>query len=134
MGIYMGAIKGGTRRNHSDAFKAQVIAECAQLGKSVSGVALAHGINSNLLSAWLRKSESAPVRQINRDASLAGAPNLASEQFVSVHVAAPIAQRSSPTRPSAIQLELRRGNATVNVTWPSELASECGSWLREWLR
>lgn len=34
----------------------------------------------------------------------------------------------------AIQLELRRGNSTATVTWPTELADECGAWLREWLR
>jgi hypothetical protein len=35
---------------------------------------------------------------------------------------------------SAIRMELRRGAATVTLTWPSELAGDCGVWLRDWLR
>jgi transposase len=33
-----------------------------------------------------------------------------------------------------IRMELRRGTSSVTVMWPSELAGDCGVWLREWLR
>jgi transposase len=33
-----------------------------------------------------------------------------------------------------IRMELRRGTSSVTVMWPSELAVDCGAWLREWLR
>jgi transposase len=29
---------------------------------------------------------------------------------------------------------LRRGATAVSVSWPGHAASECGAWLREWLR
>jgi transposase-like protein len=41
------------RRVHSAEFKAQVLAECQQSGASVAAVALAHGLNVNLLRKWL---------------------------------------------------------------------------------
>jgi transposase len=53
----MGATKGGTRRKHSDEFRERVLSECRQPGKSISGVALKHGLNTNMVRAWLRKSE-----------------------------------------------------------------------------
>jgi hypothetical protein len=31
-------------------------------------------------------------------------------------------------------MELLRGTSSVIVMWPSELAGDCGVWLREWLR
>ena len=46
----------------------------------------------------------------------------------------------APTKPVAvaakpeIRMELRRGTSSVTVMWPSELAGDCGAWLREWLR
>jgi transposase len=33
-----------------------------------------------------------------------------------------------------IRIELRRGATTVSIIWPGQAASECGAWLREWLR
>lgn len=41
------------RRVHGAEFKAQVLAECRQPGASVAGVALAHGLNVNLVRKWL---------------------------------------------------------------------------------
>jgi transposase len=44
------------RRRHSKELKAQVLAECAQPGASVAGVALAHGINANVVHKWRRQA------------------------------------------------------------------------------
>lgn len=41
------------RRVHGAEFKAQVLAECQQPGASVAAVALAHGLNINLVRKWL---------------------------------------------------------------------------------
>ena len=38
---------------HGAEFKAQVLAECGQPGASVAAIALAHGLNVNLLRKWL---------------------------------------------------------------------------------
>jgi transposase len=135
MDIYMGATKGGTRRSHSDEFRAAVLAECRQPDKSIAGVALKHGLNANLVRAWLRKSQRPPVcHSIARPASSA-ALGSAPQQFVPVSMdALPVFEDKCDKPALAIQLELRRGNSTATVTWPTELADECGAWLREWLR
>ena len=43
------------RRFYNSEFKTQVTQECCQRGASAAGVALPHGINSNIVHRWLRK-------------------------------------------------------------------------------
>jgi transposase len=135
MDIYMGATKGGTRRSHSDEFRAAVLAECRQSGKSIAGVALKHGLNANMVRVWLRKSEFPVCHSLIDPAASSTPPESESPQFVAVRMDLPPASDDKCTkRALAIQLELRRGNSTATVTWPTELAGVCGAWLREWLR
>lgn len=47
------------RRRHSPEFKAQLIAPCQQPGVSVAAVALANGLNANVLRQWLKKHRGA---------------------------------------------------------------------------
>lgn len=50
----------GTRRRrglHSDEFKASAVASCMQPGMSMAAVAMAHGINANLLRRWVHQAE-----------------------------------------------------------------------------
>jgi transposase len=42
---------------HSDEFKASAVASCQATGISVAAVALANGINANLLRRWVRDAE-----------------------------------------------------------------------------
>lgn len=81
------------RRTHGAEFKAQVIAECQQPGASVAAVALAHGLNVNLLRKWLvgrgikRAGLPAP-RMVERKQPAAGRAPAASLQFVPVELTA----------------------------------------------
>jgi transposase-like protein len=43
------------RRTHPIEFKTDLVAMCRQPGVSVSAVALAHGVNSNLLRRWMKQ-------------------------------------------------------------------------------
>ncbi|MEO6852689.1 MAG: transposase [Rhodoferax sp.] len=45
------------RRIHSDEFKAAVVASCLQPGISMAAVAMANGINANLLRRWVHEAE-----------------------------------------------------------------------------
>ena len=47
-------ITGAPRRQHDRAFKADLVAQCLVPGASVAAVALAGGINANLLFKWRR--------------------------------------------------------------------------------
>jgi transposase-like protein len=62
----MEAEQSRKRRRYSRELKAQILAECEVPGASVAKVALAHGINSNILHGWrklARSAEPAVVRQ-----------------------------------------------------------------------
>ncbi|OPD75330.1 hypothetical protein AO917_04515, partial [Pseudomonas aeruginosa] len=41
------------RSSYPKTFKAQVVQECLQPGATVSGVAISHGINANVIRKWL---------------------------------------------------------------------------------
>ncbi len=44
------------RRQHSVAFKAQILQACSEPGASVSGIAIAHGLNPNMVQRWRREA------------------------------------------------------------------------------
>ncbi|HEU6454433.1 MAG TPA: transposase, partial [Roseateles sp.] len=82
----------GTRRRrrvHSDEFKANAVAACMQPGISMAAVAMAHGINANLLRRWVREVEmKPPARDLSQAALQAQAPQRES-LFVPVSLPAP---------------------------------------------
>ena len=49
-------IAGAPRRQHERSFKAELVKQCLVPGASVAAIALAGGINANLLFKWRRKS------------------------------------------------------------------------------
>jgi transposase len=107
------------RRLHSDEFKADAVAAASQPGMSMASVALARGINANLLRRWVREAEVPAVKVL-------AAP--AAPSFVPVRLpeaAAPVGD---------VRIEVRRGTTTITVAWPMAAASECANWMRELLR
>ena len=52
----MASEKGVGRRRYGAEFKAQVVAECEAPGASVAKVAMAHGINANIVHGWRKLS------------------------------------------------------------------------------
>ena len=109
------------RRRHSAALKAEVTAAYACPGASVAGVALAHGLNTNLVHRWRRQSEGRGRAQLQ--------PKQISE-FVSVPIRPAV--ESPPT--GEIRIALRRGSIAVEVQWPLSGADACAQWLHEILR
>lgn len=49
------APRGRHRRTYPDDFKTQVVAACLQPGVSMAAVALANGLNANLLRRWVKE-------------------------------------------------------------------------------
>ena len=113
------------RRFYSPELKLQVVRTCAQPGASIAAVALQHGINANIVHRWIRE---------HRQGKLVTLP----QAFVPVTLSTelePVATKPvGVAAPLEIRMELRRGNSSVTMMWPSELAGDCGAWLREWLR
>lgn len=126
--------QGGPRRRrraHSDEFKADAVAACAQPGMSMAAVAMAHGINANLLRRWVHEAESRPSCDVVRaDVCNAAKAQDPKTVFVPVSLPAP----TPPAQAPDIRVELRRGPTTVTVTWPAGAAAECAAWMRELLR
>ena len=49
------------RRFYSPELKAQVVKQCRANGASIAAVALAHGINANIVHRWLREHAAPPA-------------------------------------------------------------------------
>ena len=115
----MGSEKPASRRRYSEEQRLKVLAECDAGGASVAKVAMARGINANVVHRW---------RQLARDTTAPRSANAG--QFVPVSLTDTPAQEKVPD----IQIQLHRGPTAVTITWPVAAAAECATWLRELLR
>lgn len=109
-----------TRRQYSPAQKAQVLAECGEPGASVAKVAMAHGINANVVHRW---------RQLSQGESPTGLAK--TSEFIAIPLPTPAVPASVA---SDVRVELRRGPVVITVTWPVGAAAELAAWTRELLR
>ena len=107
------------RRRYGEPLKAQVLAECEMPSASVAKVAMAHGINANVVHRW---------RQLAREGAQVTVAK--PSEFVPVAIAAPPMAASR----GDIQVELRRGAVTMKVIWPISAAAVFAVWTRELLR
>ena len=132
----------GPRRHHSDDLKAKVLAACDEPGASISGVALAHGLNTNLVRKWRSGRGVKRVGMAVTPAATSTAPPVLATpaEFVAIEMpvrpkpAARAAAEPNVTAPIGdplIQIELRRGPLHLNVRWPTASADDCRAWLSE---
>src|SRR5262245_59981098 len=116
------------RRVHGAEFKAQVLVECQRPGASVAAVALAHGLNVNLVRKWLvgrgikRAGLPAPRTVTSTRPGAGEPPPAATLQFVPVEFApaAGVASATDDAMPpvsSNIHIELTRGGTQLSVRW-----------------
>lgn len=123
--------RNGPRRRHRAEFKMEVVSACGEPGASVAAVALAFGLNANLVRQWLRG------RGFKRAGGAVAVPaNPTSPQrFVPLTLAAPASSKPEASSPARdIRVEVRRGALQVNVSWPQSAGGDCAAWLRELLR
>ena len=133
------------RRMHGALFKTQVMAECQQPGTSVAAVALAHGLNVNLLRKWLvgrgiKRTGLAAPRTVTRKPASVDA-SVSSLQFIPVEIAptpttvavaaAAAPEQAEPPDGQEICVELTRGATQLRVNWPSTQAAACAAWLHD---
>lgn len=116
------------RRLHSGEFKANAVASCMQPGMSMAAVAMANGVNANLLRRWVREAELRPGAERSQALVAPDAPARAG--------AAAFVPMQLPAKSVApdIRIELRRGATVIAVTWPTDAAAQCAAWMRELLR
>lgn len=97
---------GKIRRRYGTQFKAMVLARCEEPGASVAQVAMAHGINDNVVHRWrqlARQRQAAPL--------VAAAERPAPAEFVPLALPAPAAAEVK----TEVCLEVRRAAVTVSV-------------------
>lgn len=130
------------RRTHDAQLKATVIAACREPGASVAAVALAHGLNANLVRKWLVGRglkrcglQTPPTARAPATAASPPAQAASALQFVPVQLPPPASSSRQAKTASggdeAIEIELTRAGASLKVRWPSAQASACASWLGE---
>ena len=115
---------GRRRGRYSNEFKLQLMAACKQPGSSTAAVALANGLNANLLRRWISESRLPAAKAAKQTKPLALATQT---QFI------PLELQSSAT-PATIQIELQRSDTIIRVQWPVACAGECAAWMREVLK
>lgn len=89
----------------------------------MAAVAMANGINANLLRRWALMAQASAA--VTQRTELAPLPTHAGFIPVSMPAAA---------EPTPIRIDVQRGSTTITVSWPTSAADACASWLRELLR
>jgi len=120
-------------RRHSDEFKLRVIALAREPNTSVAAVALANGLNANMLRRWVREAEATE----GGSGAAADGAMLKLPAFVPVALSegpacpSTIGQASvpAPLPPGNVAFEIRRGGTSVHASLPLDARS--AAWLRE---
>jgi transposase len=121
---------GRRRRRYSAQFKTEVVSACRHPGVSMAAVALATGLNANVLRRWVHQAD--PSRLVAPE-TLTGSESATSPEVGPAFV--PLALPMREPQPEAeIRIEVRRGATAVKVTWPASAAAECAQWMRTLLR
>jgi transposase len=144
--------RGAPRRRHGAEFNAKVLAECDEPGVSISSVALAHGLNANLVRQWRAGRGVKPGGAAVVQSAAPGkgpepiedaAPLIGTKpEFVAVEMPAPVrtapgastippGPTPSPSVEPLIHVELRRGPLHLSVRWPTSAGDDCRAWLRD---
>lgn len=121
------APQGRRLRTYSEDLEAQVVAACLQPGVSIARVALANGLNANLLRRWVKESaeQKSQVDNSGADTDL-GAP--------SPQPLAPVVSMPEVEPTGDIKIEIHRSQAVFEITWPLSQTASWPQWLRNLLR
>ncbi|MDO9012702.1 MAG: transposase [Gallionella sp.] len=107
------------RRQHASEFKRGLVALC-QPGASVSAVALANGVNANLLRRWINQFRS----------EQSSCTNLEPARLVAVQVDSSVEAQAN----DVIEINIQKRGAQISIRWPGNQAHAFGQWLAVWLK
>ena len=126
-------IKAPMRRSrwrYTEEFKKQATEACLIPGVSIASVALANGLNANLLRRWVTE----------RQEAVAGSVTLPDQHPLeitepSIPGLVPITVAMPEIPPSGeIKIEIHRNQMLISITWPVSQSTSCADWLRDLLR
>jgi transposase len=111
------APRGRHRRTYPDDFKTQVVAACLQPGVSMAAVALANGLNANLLRRWVKAVRGggmpAPTAG-SKDAPAGRVPRESTSGFVDLGLLRPAGEVDETAVPTGrLELTLDLGGGVV---------------------
>ncbi len=112
------------RRRHSEGFRMEMIAACLRPGVSVSAIALANGLNTNLLRRWVKESR-------ERIGSGRGTALEAVRKSMTV---VPVTLAAAPDSEEEIRIDIRRAGTAVQLSWPTTRTHELSGLLKELLK
>jgi transposase len=116
------------RRVHSAEFKAQVLAECRQPGASVASVAIAHGLNPNVVRKWLVGRNLKRMGAALPTPAPCAAPVL---QFVPVELAKPDhCMAATPAVQPDIRIDVERGDLRLKLQCAASAGPSYAALLR----
>ncbi len=117
--------KPRTKRHHSLEFRQRVIDAALQPGASIAGVALAHGLNANLLRKWIKASG----KTVHQN-------KVCMDQEPGALTALPVRIEAPAIReePREIRIDIRRGGTTLQMAWPTAEIGKLGALLQDILR
>lgn len=132
----LSTIERPRRREYSAEFKTSVLEQSRRPGASLAGVALAHGINPNMVHRWMREDrQRLELIELQSGASTFVPLQLQTSPTVGPNLAKCVQPNADKVAVAeGIRVEIQRAGGKVTVTWPLQSASECGAWLRDWLR
>ena len=119
-----------SRRRYTEEFKKQATEACLIPGVSIASVALANGLNANLLRRWVTE----------RQEAVAGSVTLPDQHPLeitepSIPGLVPITVAMPEIPPSGeIKIEIHRNQMLIAITWPVSQSTSCADWLRDLLR
>jgi len=122
-------------------------------GVSIASVALARGLNANMLRRWVHDAEQLRPSSGRRGVegcdgvapkAVTAAPSCGFVQLpMPVQPAPAVPPQATATSPppehvtndaSSIVVEIQRSQTSVHITWPTSAAAHAAAWLREVLR
>ncbi len=114
---------GRRRGRYTDEFKSQIIAACRQPGVSTSAVALANGINANLVRRWIVQSDDSST--VPKSSLNASPP----EGFVQISSRA-VCRDPVVTSEPCLRLDIRKSDLAITLSLPMGQHSECAALLK----
>jgi transposase-like protein len=107
-----------------------VIELARQPNTSMAAVALANGLNANMLRRWVREADGPSV--VGRQSQVSALPTFVRLPMPATQPTQPTAPPALTDAPPSIVVEIQRSGAAVRVSLP--LSTVSAVWLREVLR
>ena len=97
------------RRTYSAEFKQQIVQACKAPDVSIASVSLQHGLNTNLVSKWIRLIDAKPG---NDRSPLPNKP-----AFIALSCSAPLDPTPTPTDMLKVKITLPHSKAEIGLKW-----------------